>query len=326
VSNELITGVQSLQLTTLEDVKKQVQAIEACVKTVMVANQHYGKIPGCGDKPTLLKPGAELLAKLFQIRPEFKRERIDLGNGHIQILSSCIMYSRITGSPVGEGAGNCSTMESKYRWRKAQRSCPSCGVEGSISRSKFPPKNDKNAQPGWYCRDCKTQFDYDSAEIRNQKTERVENPDIADQYNTVQKIADKRAYIAAVITTTGASDYVTQDLEDFADNFKAVETTAEVISTEPTPQPAPITPTGSHPQESLEPPIEGKEKARQLTITSTAVREAIGADNWEACKKVLCEKYTEFGTLSSILLAKHEEIIAEIKKKGAIEYLKNLAF
>jgi transposase-like protein len=156
-----------------------------------------------------------MLAKLFNIKPEFRRERRDAGNGHIEITSVCIMLSRISGQPVGEGAGICSTMESKFRWRKAQRSCPTCGVEGGISRSKFPPKDNPSSQPGWYCKECKAQFGYDEPSIRSQQCGRTENPDIADTYNTVQKMADKRAYVAAVITTVGASDYVTQDIEDF---------------------------------------------------------------------------------------------------------------
>lgn len=217
--NEVVTITEqpSMQIARMEDIKSQVQAIEACIKTMMVNERHYGTIPGCGDKKCLLKPGAELLAKLFQIRPEFKRERRDLGNGHFEILSSCIMISHTSGRPVGEGAGTCSTMESKYRWRKAQRTCPKC--DGSIGRSKYPPRDNPDAQPGWYCTKCKAQFAYGDAEIRGQITGRVENPDIADVYNTVQKIADKRAYVAAVITTTGASDYVTQDITDFDEEF-----------------------------------------------------------------------------------------------------------
>jgi hypothetical protein len=41
-----------------------------------------------------------------------------------------------------------------------------------------------------------------------------ENPDIADVYNTVLKIAKKRAHIDATLTVTGAADLFTQDLID----------------------------------------------------------------------------------------------------------------
>jgi hypothetical protein len=53
------------------------------------------------------------------------------------------------------------------------------------------------------------------------------NPNLPDTYNTILKMACKRAQTAAVLTTTGASDIFTQDLED------AVETV-----TVPVPDPA----------------------------------------------------------------------------------------
>ena len=45
----------------------------------------------------------------------------------------------------------------------------------------------------------------------------IPNADIADVINTVLKIAQKRAYIAATLSATNASEYFTQDLEDFVD-------------------------------------------------------------------------------------------------------------
>jgi hypothetical protein len=43
---------------------------------------------------------------------------------------------------------------------------------------------------------------------------KIENEDIADMYNTVLKIAKKRAHIDATLTVTGAADLFTQDLID----------------------------------------------------------------------------------------------------------------
>ena len=45
---------------------------------------------------------------------------------------------------------------------------------------------------------------------------RIENEDIADVYNTVLKMAKKRAHIDATLTVTGAADIFTQDLIDDA--------------------------------------------------------------------------------------------------------------
>jgi len=45
---------------------------------------------------------------------------------------------------------------------------------------------------------------------------REANPDIADTYNTVLKMAKKRAHVDAMITACAASDIFTQDVEDVA--------------------------------------------------------------------------------------------------------------
>ena len=43
---------------------------------------------------------------------------------------------------------------------------------------------------------------------------RVANPDIFDQVNTIQKMAHKRALVAAVLIATNASEFFTQDVEN----------------------------------------------------------------------------------------------------------------
>ena len=53
------------------------------------------------------------------------------------------------------------------------------------------------------------------AAITGQPTGRIENEDIADVYNTVLKMAKKRALVDATLTATAASDIFTQDVEDF---------------------------------------------------------------------------------------------------------------
>jgi hypothetical protein len=45
---------------------------------------------------------------------------------------------------------------------------------------------------------------------------RVPNPDIADQVNTIMQMAQKRALVAATRIAVNASEFFTQDLEDFA--------------------------------------------------------------------------------------------------------------
>jgi hypothetical protein len=53
--------------------------------------------------------------------------------------------------------------------------------------------------------------------------ERVEHDNPADYFNTVLKIAKKRAHVDAILTATAASDIFTQDAEDIRENLAAFE-------------------------------------------------------------------------------------------------------
>ena len=55
---------------TAVQVRAQVNLIQEVMKSVMQDGQHYGVIPGAGNKPTLLKPGAEKLMLTFHLTPD----------------------------------------------------------------------------------------------------------------------------------------------------------------------------------------------------------------------------------------------------------------
>ena len=63
------------------------------------------------------------------------------------------------------------------------------------------------------CSTMESKYRY-RTEWNNGQKSRRENPDIADTYNTVFKMAKKRAFVDAVKSTTAASDIFTQDVED----------------------------------------------------------------------------------------------------------------
>jgi hypothetical protein len=194
--------------------QKTVEALDR----VMTEGVHYGVIPGTGNKPSLYKAGAEVLAMTFGLAPVFQIRRADLAGGHREYEITCQLRHVPTGALLGEGVGSCSTMESKYRWRRGERKCPTCNAP-AIMRSKFVDKETNAA--GWYCYDkrggCGAQFPHNAPAIVEQVSGRVENPDIADTYNTVLKMAKKRAQVDATLTAVGASDLLTQDLEDLHD-------------------------------------------------------------------------------------------------------------
>lgn len=63
------------------------------------------------------------------------------------------------------------------------------------------------------CTTLESKYRYRNKWVNGQK-QREENPDIADTWNTVLKMAKKRAFVDAVKSTTAASDIFTQDVED----------------------------------------------------------------------------------------------------------------
>ena len=205
------------------------QDMKDFISGILKENVDYGIIPGT-SKPTLLKPGAEKLATFFGLSVEFQiveKEEDWTGNDHGGEQFFNYWYKcRITrnGKIVAEGEGSCNSFEKKYRYRSANIKCPKCEME-TIKKSKFD-----NGE--WYCYakigGCGAKFASNDKAIIDQPRGQVKNPDIADQVNTLQKMAQKRAYIAAVLLATNASEYFTQDIEDYIDaEFVAVEPVTE---------------------------------------------------------------------------------------------------
>lgn len=217
-SSELALSDAMTMAQLLERRELVVQAMQQAMKEDL----HYGKVPGV-DKPGLFKPGAELLGVLFKYSPRFPEHRLIQRwheNGHLDVTATCELYHYPTGLLIAEGIGMCSSQEEKYAFRNAKRKCPECGKE-TIYRSKYPPKGaPEGTQGGWWCSKreggCGTEYYYEDEKIRDQEVGKVPNPNLADQYNTVVKMACKRALVDAMLHATGASDMFTQDVEDTA--------------------------------------------------------------------------------------------------------------
>lgn len=88
------------------------------VKKQMQKDIDYGVIPGTGSKPTLLKPGAEKLCRLFSLRPhlELVQSLVDFEKPLFHYHYRCSLYRN--GDLVGQGDGCCNTMEQKYQKQK----------------------------------------------------------------------------------------------------------------------------------------------------------------------------------------------------------------
>lgn len=233
MSTELTVSPSTGGALTVADIRQQVNHIQNVMREVMHRGEHFGTVPGCGDKPSLLKPGAEKLGLVFRLAPEFDTTIVDMGHGHREYRITCKLTSILSGEFVGSGVGSCSTMESKYRYRSASRKCPSCGKESII-------KGKEQYGGGWLCwkkKDgCGATFQDGDPVIEKQEAGKVENHDIADTYNTVLKMAKKRAHVDAILTATAASDIFTQDVEDLPQQQAAPSQTTNTMPRELTPE------------------------------------------------------------------------------------------
>jgi len=184
---------------SVDSVVNQIALIQEVQKKVMREGEHFGKIPGCGDKPSLLKPGAEKLGFTFRLRPEFDVVPVDWPNGHREYQVKCRLYHIPTGVPVGDGVGTCTTMEGKYRyrWDNTGREVPQEYWKNRDKDLLGGPFNTTRKVDGkWFI------------------FQRVEHDNPADYYNTCEKMGKKRAHVDAILTATAASDIFTQDVED----------------------------------------------------------------------------------------------------------------
>ena len=209
----------------INNVLAHYQYVQQVMNDIMREGTHYGgSFPG-DTKKNLLKPGADALGVAFRFCTDFEVEERSFENYHREYRVTCHIKTA-TGILVSQGLGTCSTLESKYRWRGGARLCPECGKAAIIKgKPEYAPKGEDGTRRrdyekgGWLCfkkKDgCGATFADEAPEIVGQTTERVENTDPADQWNTCLKIGKKRAYVDAMITATGASNLFTQDAEEF---------------------------------------------------------------------------------------------------------------
>lgn len=206
---------------TVDQAIERKSQVNKFIAAVMHESEDYGKIPGGGEKKVLLKPGAEKLCSIFGLVPRYVAETViedwtgaDHGGEALFYYEyKCQLWrgDRF----MGEAIGSCNSWESKYRYRSGKRTCPECGAAAIIEGKQWKPSDPKQ----WLCYEkkggCRAKFSIDDQRITGQQIGRVANEDVADVVNTIQKMAQKRALIAAVLIVTNCSDAFTQDLEDF---------------------------------------------------------------------------------------------------------------
>ncbi len=187
-----ISVVPQFEITP-EQNKTLIQQVQKFVKEQMIKDVDFGVIPGV-EKPSLLKPGAEKLCNIFGFGVEISEvDKVeDWDKGMFSYTYKAIVRNKRTGLVEAECIGSCNSKESKYafRWVPAFKA-----TQEMISMSnKQEERIAKSGKPFvWY---------------------RIPNEDIFTQVNTLQKMAQKRAMVGAVLIATRASGFLTQDVED----------------------------------------------------------------------------------------------------------------
>lgn len=192
---------------TPANVREHVNLIQEVMRSVMIKDTHFGVIPGC-KQPSLYKAGSEVLLTTFRIAVSVQVEDLS--------TPDCIRYRvrtigthQSSGIVVGEGIGECSSDEEKYKWRQTYVKKEYEGTPESRRRMKY-------------------------AEYQGKASEKMQvRTEPADVANTVLKMAKKRAQIDMTLTALAASDIFTQDIEDLPEELRPNEAPAHADGGKP---------------------------------------------------------------------------------------------
>lgn len=211
------------------------------LKRLMRKDVHYGAPYPGSKKETLLKPGAEWLARRFGLRPRYDilKETLNIDWEHperslIIYQTRCVMIDIESGAEVGEAIGACTSLEDKYHFRTARRICPNCGKETIM-------ENRPDKGPGFYCwkkldqEACGKNFPATAPEynaLKNQEAGKTVNTNPFNELNTILKMSQKRSYVSAVLVATGASPYFAPGDDEVKDLYAVTPDDENVIDAE----------------------------------------------------------------------------------------------
>lgn len=243
MSQELMTVDQSyMPALSVPQAVMRFNTLVEFVQTVMRDGVDFGTIPGTA-KPTLYKAGAEKLTTLFGLTVRFNVvEQVEEWNSDEPFFYYWYRCSLLRGDRlIAEADGSCNSRESKYRWRWVSAQDVPTGMDiarivkrgGTISEFSFAvdkaETGGKYGKPIEHWQAFQSAVEAGTARLIKRKTNagkemdaweidstlyRVPNEDIASQVNTVQKMAQKRAFVAVTLIGVNASEFFTQDIED----------------------------------------------------------------------------------------------------------------
>lgn len=193
VSNQNpLSLIEDINIKAVSETVQKVRTLQSTLKNILTDGHDYGKIPGCGDKATLLKPGAEKILMAMGITATYElvehTEKFD-GLGFFAYTVKCILNKN--GIKITEGLGHANSKEKKWAFEFVnEKDLPDGTNKDLLKKKKY------ESQYGG------TYYKYEVEADANSKA------------NTILKMAKKRAQIDAVLSVASLSEIFTQDFDD----------------------------------------------------------------------------------------------------------------
>jgi hypothetical protein len=114
MNNLNLSIIENVNVTAIQQTMQKINQFQQLVKNTLKEGYDYGIIPGTGNKPTLLKPGAEKILMLLGLTSEYEIVKAveDYKKGFFDYTVKCMLYKN--GMKITEGVGKANTREKKY--------------------------------------------------------------------------------------------------------------------------------------------------------------------------------------------------------------------
>lgn len=203
-------------------IQQNIVRVQQAKAEVMKEGLHYGTIPGT-PKPSLYKPGAELVNLMFGVTcdpdPSSKEEHEGIDEAGVRFYTATVrmVLKTRTGHFFGASYGYASSLEEKYKWRRATGQKEFEATPEARRRVKFARG--------------KGGSEYETQQVRTE---------VEDIKNTILQMAMKRAEVSATRRAHALSDMFGQDLEDMPEEIRDAVVDGEVIGRESASKPEPV--------------------------------------------------------------------------------------
>lgn len=112
--NTTLSIMEGIDNQVMTNSINKIKAFQGVIKHQFTEKHDYGIIPGTGNKPVLLKPGAEKICMLMGLSTEFNSidSTRDFEKGFFQYQIKCRLLKN--GEVITEGLGSSNTKERKF--------------------------------------------------------------------------------------------------------------------------------------------------------------------------------------------------------------------